>query len=131
MLYTEHRPWNHEAARMRPVMHRGNGTYYLKSSLYEVMYNRYVKNIDRRIIKARWLLTLHDAWHDVHITTKNLLALGVNSYYICKADPVQRGVYRRKDVVAVLRTHGFDDVARQVLGSDVHYLEQLHKDDRP
>jgi hypothetical protein len=96
-----------------------------------VMYQRYVKNINRRAIKASWLLAIHDAWHGTHITSKALLAHGVSQYYMSMASPVQRGVFRRKDIVAVLRRYNFDALAKQILGTEVHYLELMAKEDLP
>jgi hypothetical protein len=131
LCFAVHRPWNNREVRVSPIMYRGNATYYLKSSLYEVMYQRYVKNINRRAIKASWLLAIHDAWHGTHITSKALLAHGVSQYYMSMASPVQRGVFRRKDIVAVLRRYNFDALAKQILGTEVHYLELMAKEDLP
>jgi hypothetical protein len=40
-------------------------------------------------------------------------------------------VFRRKDIVIVLRRYGFDALAKQILGTEVHYLELMAKEDLP
>ncbi len=131
-IMQERRPWSDNYARLAPVLHRGNTTHYLKSSLYEVMYRRFIRNIPRHMIKASWLLAIHDAWHGTYITVKALQVAGVNAYYIRQAPRTdQRGVFRRKDIVTVLRRYGFDALARQILGTEVHYLELMAKEDLP
>ncbi len=42
-IMQERRPWSDRYARLAPVLHRGNTTHYLKSSLYEVMYQRFIR----------------------------------------------------------------------------------------
>lgn len=106
--------------------------YYLRSSLYEVMYNHIVKNLPRNGIKADWLGAIYDSWHGTFIVTKDLNALDIDRSRDLRGIPRHaRGVFRRSDLVRIFRQRGRDDLAKAVLGSEMHYLDLMKPEDRP